>query len=109
MNFSVAVLTAITPQNKAFSLDSTGKLIKKSSVNPYAGSFQTVAIDSLEHFADSITKLPNNQSLILGTIKDTTGKTLTAGDSIGLATKGKEDATHISKTLDYISYDFDAF
>jgi hypothetical protein len=103
LNFNFSVLTATTPQNKVFSLEN-GKLKKSSSVNPYAGNFQTVSIDSLDQFANGLTRLNAKQSLVLGTIKNTTGKTLTAGESIGLCTKGKEDATHISKTLDFISY-----
>jgi hypothetical protein len=97
VNFSV--LTATTPQNKVFSLGDNGKLIKSSSVNPYAGNFKTVSIDSLEQFADGLTRLKATQSLILGTIKG-----LSAGESIGLCTKGKESQKQISKTLDFISY-----
>jgi hypothetical protein len=98
MKFNFSVLTATTPQNKVFSLDN-GKLKKSSSVNPYAGNFKSVAIDSLEQFANGLTRLNPKQSLVLGTIKG-----LNAGESIGLCVKGKESATQISKTLDFISY-----
>lgn len=104
MKINFSVLTATTAQNKVFSLDDSGKLKKSSSVNPYAGNFKAVSIDSLEQLADGLTRLNAKQSLVLGTIKDTTGKILNAGESIGLCTKGKESQKQISKTLDFISY-----
>jgi hypothetical protein len=99
MKINFSALTASTQQNKVFSLDDSGNLKKSSSVNPYAGKFIALSVDGLDQFADVLTRLNERQSLILGTIKD-----LPAGESIGLCTKGKEDATHISKTLDFISY-----
>lgn len=98
MKINFSVLTATTAQNKVFSLDN-GKLKKSSSVNPFAGNFKAVSIDSLDQFASGLTRLNAKQSLVLGTIKG-----LSAGESIGLCVKGKESAKQISKTLDFISY-----